>query len=119
MPFLIQQDWELKVFEPKHTKVINIHLIYRILLCVTFRYFLIKKWSLLSFKIRLLKFEEYFSLISRYRFGVFRGFLRNSHKYGLGSLRKTPPPWRALLCRPKYHMWAMGLNPITQPHPKQ
>ena len=30
------------------------------------------------------------SCLSTYPFGVFGGFLRNSHKYGLGSLRKTP-----------------------------
>ena len=30
------------------------------------------------------------SRLSAHPFGVFRGFLRNSGKYGLGSLRKTP-----------------------------
>ena len=30
------------------------------------------------------------SRLSTQPFGVSRGFLRNSHKYGLGSLRKTP-----------------------------
>ena len=30
------------------------------------------------------------SRLSTYPFGVFRGFLQKSRKYGLGSLRKTP-----------------------------
>ena len=49
------------------------------------------------------------SLFLTQSFGVFSGFLRNSHKYGLISLRKTPleehPPYR-----PRSHKQTNGLK---------
>ena len=45
-------------------------------------------------------------------FGVFQGLLKNSHKYGLGSLRKTPTE-RHSPYRPRSHKRTIGLNPTT------
>ena len=52
--------------------------------------------------------------------GVFRGFLRNSRKYGLGSLGKTPPPTHTEGTSPSRlgascRQQALVLQPINQP----
>ena len=39
---------------------------------------------------------------------LIRGSVRNSHKYGRGSLTKNT-------YRPRFHKQTIGLNPITQP----
>ena len=44
------------------------------------------------------------------------GFLRNSLKYGLRSLRK--PPRKALSRRPMSHMQTIDINLITKPNLK-
>ena len=41
------------------------------------------------------------------------GFLRNSHKYRLGSLRKTPQGGYSSY-RPRSHKRTIGFNPTTQ-----
>ena len=52
-------------------------------------------------------------------FGVFRGFLRNSRKYGLGSLRKTPTEGTQLIgLGPSWNNWTQTYNqPIVRPEP--
>ena len=49
------------------------------------------------------------SRLSTQPFGVFRGFLRNTHKYKLGSLRKTPPR-RAFHQQAQVPSETIGLN---------
>ena len=49
-------------------------------------------------------------------FGVFRGSLRNSRKYGLGSLRMTHHGENSSL-RPRSQMRIISFNPITTNQP--
>ena len=49
------------------------------------------------------------SRLSTYPFGVFRGFLRNSRKYGLGFLRKTPHGGHSTYS-PRSHKRTIGLK---------
>ena len=52
------------------------------------------------------------SRLSTQTFGVFRAFLRNSSKYGLGSLRKTPHDGHSP-CRLRSHKRTIGLYATT------
>ena len=56
------------------------------------------------------------SRLSMQPFGVFRGFLRNSRKYGLGSLRKTPTEGTSPTGPgPTSEQLALNLQPTNQP----
>ena len=52
------------------------------------------------------------SRLSTWPFGVFRRFLRNPPKYGLGSLRKTPHGGQSTYS-PRSQKRATGLKPTT------
>ena len=55
------------------------------------------------------------SQLSTQPFGVFQGFLRNSHKNGLGSIRKTPTEVTSPLDRgPISWQLAFNLQPTNQ-----
>ena len=50
--------------------------------------------------------------LSTWSFGIFRGFVRNSRKYGQGSLRKASHGGLSRY-RPRPHKWTIGLNPCN------
>ena len=52
--------------------------------------------------------------IHKKQFGVYCGFLQNSRKYGLGSLRKTPTEGISPL-GPGHTSGQLALNPTTKP----